>query len=134
MSSSDHSANDIVNNPPKDKAGKVYSNVMYAFHFYAASHRDNYRNAVRTYAAKIPIFASEWGACEASGNGNVDAQSTNQWLVLMKELGISWCAWNWSDKGESSALLVAGACEQGKNQWTGSALSKSGQLVMEALR
>lgn len=38
-----------------------YDNIMYAVHFYAATHTDNIRNKVTTALSKgLPIFVSEF--------------------------------------------------------------------------
>lgn len=45
-----------------------YDNIMYAVHFYAATHTDNIRNKVTTALSKgLPIFVSEFSICDASG-------------------------------------------------------------------
>lgn len=128
-----HSPEDIVAGPPKNAAGAAYGNVMYTFHFYAASHGDDYRTMVKTYADKLPLFVTEWGTPTYSGDGGVDETSSRAWLALMAEKKLSWAYWNLSDNGQSGALFVPGACDAGKSAWTGSALQKSGQLVFTEL-
>ena len=66
-----------------------YNNVLYAFHFYAATHRESYREKVKTAIAKgLPVFVSEFGVSEASGNGNMDTNEAGQWLDLLDANGI----------------------------------------------
>ena len=55
--------------------------------------------------AGLPIFVSEYGICDASGNGAIDVDSANQWLSTLDEYGISYVCWNLSNKDESSAIL-----------------------------
>ena len=50
------------------------SNIMYAFHFYAASHRDNYLNALREASELFPVFVTEFGTETYTGDGANDFQ------------------------------------------------------------
>lgn len=84
------------------------SNVMYTFHFYAATHKGPYREKVQTAIDNgLPVFVSEFGICEASGNGTVDKEEGNRWLSFLRKNGISYVCWNLSNKDETSALLKA---------------------------
>lgn len=83
-----------------------YSNVMYTMHFYAATHKDDLRNKLKSaVSAGLPVFVSEFGICDASGNGGLDYASANQWVSLMDSLNVSYVCWNLSNKNESSALF-----------------------------
>ena len=53
----------------------------------------------------LPIFVSEYGICDASGNGAIDLKEAAAWSQTMDEYGISRCMWNLSNKNESSAML-----------------------------
>ncbi|WP_208012501.1 cellulase family glycosylhydrolase [Cellulomonas shaoxiangyii] len=112
---------EIVANP------LTFSNIMYTFHFYAASHLDNYRAEVRNAAGKIPLFVSEWGTTSATGGGTVDLASSTAWLDLLDELKISHVNWTYSDANESSAAFRPGTCA-GSSYGT-SQLTQSGQFV-----
>lgn len=84
-------------------------NVMYALHFYAATHRDDLRSRmVSAVQAGLPVFVTEFGICDASGNGAIDEASADTWLAAMDELGISRVMWNLSNKNESSAMIWSG--------------------------
>lgn len=81
-------------------------NVMYALHFYAATHQDDLRNRLKTVVEEgLPVFVTEFGISEASGNGEVDYESADAWVRLMDELNVSYLCWNLSNKDESSALF-----------------------------
>ena len=42
-----------------------YQNLMYTFHFYAATHKDTYRKKLEAAVrAGLPVFVSEYGVCE----------------------------------------------------------------------
>lgn len=83
-----------------------FSNIMYTLHFYAATHRDDLRARLSAALdAGLPVFVSEFGICDASGNGAIDAQSARAWIDLLNERGVSYVAWNLSNKDESAAML-----------------------------
>ena len=120
---------EIVNNP---LSGTNAHNVMYAFHFYAASHKSDYLSKIRNIADYLPIFVTEWGTQTYSGDGTNDVESSRQWIDLMAEKKISWTNWNFSDDWRSGAVLKTGACSNGP--WTGTGLKESGQMVIDWVR
>ncbi|WP_136518160.1 MULTISPECIES: cellulase family glycosylhydrolase [Cellulomonas] len=115
------SSAEIVANP------LAFDNIMYTFHFYAASHLDNYRAEVRSAAQRLPLFVSEWGTTSATGGGTVDLASSTAWLDLLDSLKISHVNWTYSDANESSAAFRPGTCS-GSSYGT-SQLTQSGQFV-----
>lgn len=81
-------------------------NVMYALHFYAATHKDKiFRKATKALDAGVPIFISECNICDASGDGIIDRESGSRWIDFADENDISYIVWNLSNKDETSALL-----------------------------
>ena len=67
-----------------------FNNVMYTVHFYAATHGDDLRQRTEDAVRQgIPIFISECGAMEASGEGPIDLESEAQWVAMCHRLGIS---------------------------------------------
>ncbi|MEV4703325.1 cellulase family glycosylhydrolase [Actinoplanes sp. NPDC049316] len=109
------------------------SNIMYAFHFYAASHKDNYRAELEKASATLPMFVTEFGTVSANGGGAVDTASTSAWLDLLDRLKISYANWTYSDAGEGSAAFRAGTCAAGTYTGTG-VLSESGTLLRNRIR
>lgn len=82
------------------------SNIMYTLHFYAATHQADLRERLRTAVeGGLPVFVTEFGICEASGNGEIDYDSADAWVELMDELNVSYICWNLSNKKETSALF-----------------------------
>jgi endoglucanase len=76
----------LVTNSPLDG----FQNVMYTVHFYAATHGDDLRQRTEDAVRQgIPIFISECGAMEASGEGPIDLESEAQWVAMCHRLGIS---------------------------------------------
>ena len=107
-------------------------NVMYTLHFYAASHREALRDEMtRAALGGLPVFVSEFGICDASGNGNIDEAEANRWVEVMDGLGISYVNWNLSNKDESSALLTR-SCSR-TSGFTAEDLSTSGRWVYALL-
>ena len=88
------------------------AHVMYTLHFYAATHKDDLRATLRaTVEGGAPVFVSEYGICDASGNGGLNLDSANAWASLMDELGVSSCCWSLSNKAES-ASFISSSCEK----------------------
>lgn len=84
----------------------AYSNIMYTLHFYAATHTDGLRSTMAAAIdAGLPVFVSEYGICDASGNGAIDEKQANAWVELMDRYGVSYVAWNLSNKNETSAVF-----------------------------
>ena len=108
-------------------------NVVYAFHFYAATHKESYRQKVKNaVAAGVPVFVSECGLCDASGNGGVDENSASQWFDLLKEENISFIAWSLCNKNETAALIKPDCTKL--SGWTAEELSQSGTLFRAAIQ
>ncbi len=90
----------------------AYQNIMYTLHFYAATHTDALRSTMTAAIEKgLPIFVSEFGICGASGNGAVNEAQADQWIQTLDLYGVSYLAWNLSNKAESSALLQSGCAK-----------------------
>ena len=110
-----------------------YDNIMYTLHFYAASHtewlRERLKNAVKS---GLPVFVSEFGICDASGNGQIDYDQAKQWVQTMDELGISYLNWNLSNKNETSACFKESVSKS--NGFTVEDLSDSGNWIYTILR
>ena len=107
---------------------KGIDNLMYTVHFYAATHGDYLRQRMEDAAkAGIPIFVSESGACEASGNGRLDAESEQLWIDRMEKYKISWVCWSLSDKDETCSMLLPRATATGP--WPDDVIKKYGKLV-----
>ena len=92
-------------------------NVMYVFHFYAGSHT-HLQSRVQEVASQIPLFVSEWGTSEASGDGGPFLDNAQAFLEGFKSAGsqgvkLSWTSWSLADKAEVSAALQSGACASG---------------------
>jgi endoglucanase len=107
-------------------------NLAYSLHYYAATHKEGLRQKARTALSKgVALFVTEWGTCEASGNGRLDEEECRQWFSFMEKNNLSWCNWSIADKVETSAALRPKASSNGG--WTSNDLSPSGQFVRAEL-
>ena len=109
-----------------------FDNVMYTVHFYAATHGDDLRQRTEEAIKKgIPVFISECGAMEASGDGDIDMESEEQWIQMCERLGLSWLCWSISDKAETCSMLLPDAKSNGP--WPDRVLKPYGKLVKNLL-
>ncbi len=109
------------------------TNVMYTLHFYAASHGAYYRQKAQTAInAGLPIFVSEFGTCEYTGDGRYNFQETDTWINFLEQNYISWVNWSLNDKQEAASVLVPGASTSGG--WTDSQLTESGKYIRNKIR
>lgn len=110
-----------------------YDNIVYALHFYANTHTDWLRTrAEAAINSGLPLFVSEFGICDASGNGTVNTSQANRWIRLLDKHNISYILWNLSNKNESSALIKS-SCQK-LSGWTNKQLTKSGKWYRKQLR
>ncbi|MFP4014872.1 MAG: cellulase family glycosylhydrolase [Chitinispirillaceae bacterium] len=108
-------------------------NIVYSLHYYAASHQDSLRDlAQQALDLGIPLFASEFGTCEYTGDGYVDEAETEEWFAFKDENHISWANWSINDKAESASALNGGASASGN--WSESDLTQSGLFIRNKLR
>lgn len=108
-------------------------NIMYALHFYAATHKADLRNKMTAAINKgLPVFVTEYGICDASGNGAIDKEEANRWVQTMDEYGVSYIAWNLSNKQESSSIIKS-SCPK-VSGFKKSELSDEGRWLYHLLR
>jgi endoglucanase len=107
------------------------ANVMYAFHFYAGTHEDDVKSKLEAAFNRIPVFCTECGSTNATGDGGPFPAKTDAWLKLVEGMGISWCDWSLSDANEASAILKHSANPKGG--WTDADLNPSGLYVRARL-
>ena len=117
---------DLSDPLPDRDATLKYDNIMYSFHFYAEEHNEGFRQDGKMFyynfyaymnevLGKLPVFCSEFGVTEATGDGKMDFGRTDSWLFLFSghnagNQKVSFINWSYSDKKEKSAALHEGAC------------------------
>lgn len=107
-----------------------FENIMYTLHFYAATHTDWLRSRMEScISSGLPVFISEFGMCDASGNGAIDEYQSNEWKKLIDKYNISYMCWNLANKNESSSILKE-SCHK-LTDWSDSDLNTQGQLIRD---
>lgn len=107
-------------------------NIMYTFHFYAASHREAYLSTLAEAADRLPVFVTEFGTQDYAGEGPNDFAMAQRYLDLMAEKNISWTNWNYSDDHRSGAVFQPGTCASGDWSGTGS-LKEAGRWIRDRI-
>lgn len=102
-------------------------NLAYTIHFYANTHKQELRDKVTKALESVAIFATEWGTCDASGDGTLNLDEAKTWLEFFKEHNISDANWAISDKQEACSALLPGA--SGDGGWEDCELTESGHFV-----
>lgn len=115
---------DVVNN--KINA----TNIMYTFHFYAASHKQEYFDALSRASTKIPLFVTEFGTQNYEGEGANDFTWSKKYLDFLKSKQIGWTNWNFSDDERSGAVFKEGTCAG--NSFTGTSKLKEAGVWIRA--
>jgi endoglucanase len=116
-------------------AGSIegFRNLMYTLHFYAGSHGQWLRDrANEARKMGLPIFVSELGGMDESGNGPIAREELGKWVDWMEKNRISWLCWSIADKNESCSMLKPSADSEGG--WTQDDLKEWGQITRARLR
>ncbi len=104
-------------------------NIMYAFHFYAATHKDWIRKKGQTALKKgLPIIVSEFSICDASGNGGIDKKEGTKWMKFLKKNKIGHIAWSVCNKNETASFIKPSCQKTGK--LTKKDLTKTGKWIV----
>lgn len=109
-----------------------YDNIMYAVHFYAATHKEDLRNKVTTAISNgLPLIVSEFSICDASGNGAIDYAQADAWFELINEKNLSFASWSISNKAETASLLTPSCTKT--SGWTEEDLSETGIYIRDRI-
>lgn len=109
------------------------TNFMYSFHFYANDHRDGHLAALDRVSSQVPVFVTEFGTQQASGDGPNDFTMSQKYVDLMARKKISWANWNFSDDFRSGAVFKSGTCSGSGFSGTG-VLKPAGVRVRDRVR
>lgn len=87
---------------------KGFTNIMYSFHFYA---NDNCMTSKISTANKkgLPVFVTEHGGMEASGDGEINYTSLEKWYTILDRYNISFVAWSLSNLHTTSCMFKTGS-------------------------
>jgi len=109
-----------------------YENIMYTFHFYAASHKDEWRELVESASQSgLPIFVTEFGVTAASGGFPRDLEQADLWIELLERENISYCMWSFSSAPEPCAALKRTVLKY--NGYTEEDYTETGLWLLETL-
>ncbi len=118
----------------------LFSDVLYAFHFYAATHRlDNFQAKIEAaLAGGLGIFVTEWGTTTASGYGTPDLNESRKWMDYINSKNLSWANWSFSAEQEDAAALSKqipdiNPVPSQRGGWQDYDLSVSGRFVKEEM-
>ena len=81
-----------------------FENIMYTYHFYAADH-SNTTQVSTAYDKGFPVFISEFGFMESSGDGSISETNGNKWKQVLDSRNISYVAWNISNSKGSASIF-----------------------------
>ena len=111
----------------------TYANIMYTLHFYADTHKQELRDKlIYALGKNLPVFVTEFGVCNAAGDGDINVTETNTWLSLLDQNNISYIIWNLSNKNETSSLIKADVTKV--SNFTDDDLSSGGLMMREFLK
>lgn len=107
--------------------------VVYTLHYYAGTHTQWLRDeATKAMKKGIALFVSEFGTCDASGNGNLDPGESDIWFAFLDKHKISWCNWSIADKDETASALKPNS--DGEGHWPKNMITTSGLIVKKELQ
>ena len=110
-----------------------YKNLMYSLHFYAGTHGEFLREKAQAALDRgLPLFVSEFGISDASGNGALNKTEGSRWMKFLKKNKISYIGWSLSNKPESSALLKS-SCSK-TSGWKSGDLTPWGKWLIKQLK
>ena len=117
-------------------------NIAYTFHFYAASHSKesfsgNIESALNNGA---PVFISEWGTTDASGDGDPNQGASQAWMSYMDKMLLPNCNWSFrqyvstaDNKKEKSAFLDGSIILNNSKDLDEATFTASGKIVRDYL-
>jgi aryl-phospho-beta-D-glucosidase BglC (GH1 family) len=109
-----------------------FTNIMYALHFYAASHKQSYRDKAQYALDKnIPIIATEWSSCDYNVSYS-DFGEGDTWVNWLNTHNISWINWTFCDRDDKSAVLKPGVSMAGP--WSSSDLTEAGTWIKQKIQ
>ncbi len=112
---------------------RIDKNLMYVLHFYADSHREELRAIFEAAAqAGLPLFISEFGCCDASGNFSNNFEQAQAWIDLADKYDVSFIMWNIANRDESSASFVP-TCTKTTNDFVDEDLREACKWYIDVL-
>ena len=111
----------------------VQSNIAYTLHYYANTHKGSLRQKATDALNKgVALFVTEYGTCDASGNGGYNATESQTWWDFLETNKLSSCNWSVVNKNETAAILTTGTSTL--SDWKAGNLTASGTLVRNYIK
>ena len=106
-----------------------YKNIAYSLHFYANTHTQWLRDRLADCLDRgLCVVVTEFGTCDASGNGGFNKAETDSWMTLLQNRKVGLFNWSLSNKSETASAILPGvnlsAIKPGESQ-----LTQSGKLI-----
>uniref|UniRef100_A0A914C4R5 Glycoside hydrolase family 5 domain-containing protein n=1 Tax=Acrobeloides nanus TaxID=290746 RepID=A0A914C4R5_9BILA len=96
--SPDQAANDPLN----------FTNIAYTLHHYAANYKQSNRDKAAYAISKgLPLFVTEYGVADSSGNGSINYDEATLWWDFDDEHKLSYVNWAMDDKYEADSALIS---------------------------
>ena len=110
------------------------ANCLYTLHFYANTHTDWLRQRLqKCYNSGLPVLVTEFGTCDASGNGGFNESQTRAWYNLLSSLKVGWFNWSAANKNETASAFKVGTNLANISAGEGQ-LTQSGKLIRSLFR
>lgn len=108
-----------------------HENIMYVWHYYAGTFNYIGSAGISDYLGKIPVFVSEWGMTDNSGDGDIYEENSAGFIDYCEKNNISWCYWALYFRDNAGYVLPV--LEEGKSYggWTLEQLTPAGQFIVE---
>lgn len=111
-----------------------YKNIAYSLHFYANTHTDWLRQRLIDCRNNgLCVVVTEFGTCDASGNGGFNKGETNKWMKLLKKYKIGCVNWSLSNKSETASAIKSNA-DISRLKRGNKNLTQSGKLIRKWFR
>ena len=108
-----------------------YENIMYVWHYYAGTFNFIGDRGISDYLGVIPVFVTEWGMTDASGDGVIYEQNSTEFVKFCEKNNISWCYWALYFRDNSGYILPKSEAGKSYGGWTTDILTPAGQFIVE---
>lgn len=110
-----------------------FDNILYTFHFYAATHYEDWRAVLEEASINgLPIFVTEFGICSSNAGYPIDIESSDTWIELLEREGISYCMWSFCNIAEAQAAIKYGVLKS--YDFTDEDFSESGHWLFNTIK
>lgn len=109
-------------------------NLLYSLHYYAGTHKDwNRDKAQKAIDAGLPLFISECGSMDHTGDGPIDYESWQAWMDFADSNNLSVLMWDIADKNETCSMISATASDNGM-EWKEDDLKEWAKLARKTIK